>query len=504
MPTYLIHLAQCNYDFRRPELESLAELYNINYLKPNGDKNIFENLETDQLNPYLILELENEQDAISLIKRSILTMGIYELYGRNTDYNSIIKQINNQEFDSSPFKQSKKLEPENLTMKFQLHTSGARSKYTMPEQIEKFNKFESLNLKNKINLKKPDIVYQLFENFETPDASSPSEVFFTRLVTLSLRSQNILENLRLNKRPYIGTTTFEPELSLVTCNLALVRPYKLTYDPFCGTGGFLTTCAAIEPASMVIGSDLDGRMIRGGSSKSSTKEHIKIRKNRNNDISLPHVKKTNNSNDQKTNNSDDQKTNNYNDQKTNNSNDQKTNNSNNQKNVTKNSGHGEREKTKEVEGVRLNFKHYKQEQQLLGIFTMDFTHNSLRSSLTIDAIICDPPYGIREGIKVLGCKNGQPEKSQFAMKNGQLAYLADDYIAAKKQYSLDALMVDILEFADSRLPVGGRVAFWVPLANAKGIETLVLEEKGGLILKYNCVQSFNNWSRKLLVYVKRS
>ena len=480
MPTYLIHLAQCNYDFRRPELESLAELYNINYLKPNGDKNIFENLETDQLNPYLILELENEQDAISLIKRSILTMGIYELYGRNTDYNSIIKQINNQEFDSSPFKQSKKLEPENLTMKFQLHTSGARSKYTMPEQIEKFNKFESLNLKNKINLKKPDIVYQLFENFETPDASSPSEVFFTRLVTLSLRSQNILENLRLNKRPYIGTTTFEPELSLVTCNLALVRPYKLTYDPFCGTGGFLTTCAAIEPASMVIGSDLDGRMIRGGSSKSSTKEHIKIRKNRNNDISLPHVKKTNNSNDQK------------------------TNNSNNQKNVTKNSGHGEREKTKEVEGVRLNFKHYKQEQQLLGIFTMDFTHNSLRSSLTIDAIICDPPYGIREGIKVLGCKNGQPEKSQFAMKNGQLAYLADDYIAAKKQYSLDALMVDILEFADSRLPVGGRVAFWVPLANAKGIETLVLEEKGGLILKYNCVQSFNNWSRKLLVYVKRS
>ncbi|OBA27509.1 tRNA guanosine-2'-O-methyltransferase [Hanseniaspora valbyensis NRRL Y-1626] len=423
MPTYLIHLAQCNYDFRRPELESLAELYNINYLKPNGDKNIFENLETDQLNPYLILELENEQDAINLIKRSILTMGIYELYGRNIDYDSIINQINNQEFDSSPFKKSKKMEPENMTMKFQLHTSGARSKYTMPEQIEKFNKFESLNLKNKINLKKPDIIYQLFENFETPDASSPLEVFFARLVTLSLRSQNILENLRLNKRPYIGTTTFEPELSLVTCNLALVRPYKLTYDPFCGTGGFLTTCAAIEPASMVIGSDLDGRMIRGGSSKSR---------------------------------------------------------------------------------VRLNFKHYKQEEQLLGLFTMDFTHNSLRSSLTIDAIICDPPYGIREGIKVLGCKNGQPEKSQFAMKDGQLAYLADDYVAAKKQYSLDALMVDILEFADSRLPVGGRVAFWVPLANSKGIETLVVEEKGGLILKYNCVQSFNNWSRKLLVYVKRN
>ena len=482
MPKYLIHLAQCNYDFRRPELESLAELYNINYLKPNGDKNIFENLETDQLNPYLILELENEKDAINLIKRSILTMGIYELYGSNTDYDSIIKQINNQEFDSSPFKQSKKLEPENLTMKFQLHTSGARSKYTMSEQIEKFNKFESLNLKNKINLKKPDIIYQLFENFESPDASNPSEVFFTRLVTLSLRSQNILENLRLNKRPYIGTTTFEPELSLVTCNLALVRPYKLTYDPFCGTGGFLTTCAAIEPASMVIGSDLDGRMIRGGSSKSSTKEHIKIRKNRNNDISTLHATNSDTSLLLE----------------------KKTTTPNDKKNVTKNNDDGEREKVKEVEGVRLNFKHYKQEEQLLGLFTMDFTHNSLRSSLTIDAIICDPPYGIREGIKVLGCKNGQPEKSQFAMKDGQLAYLADDYIAAKKQYSLDALMVDILEFADSRLPVGGRVAFWIPLANAKGIETLVLEEKGGLVLKYNCVQSFNNWSRKLLVYVKKS
>lgn len=455
MPTYLIHLAQCNYNFRRPELESLAELFQVDYLKSNGNINVFEQLELHHSNPYLILELESELDAYNLIKRSILTMGVYEVYGKGPTYDSIIKQI--QDEDKSPFRQHLSEESnKQKTMKFQLYTSGARGKYTMPEQITKFNLFEALNIQNKINLKNPDTTYQLFETFETPDASNPSEVYFTRLVALSLRSQNILENLRLNKRPYIGTTTFEPELSLVTCNLALVKPYKLTYDPFCGTGGFLSTCAALEPGSMIIGSDLDGRMIRGGSSKSSTNTHILNRKNKNENDSVEKL--------------------NYSFAKLN---------------------------KRNAEGVRLNFEHYGNEKQLLGLMTMDFTHNSLRSSLKIDSIICDPPYGIREGIKVLGCKNGQPEKSKYAIRDGKLAYLADDYIAAKKPYCLDELMVDILKFADSRLPINGRVAFWVPLANAKGIETLVLEEEGDLILLYNCVQQFNNWARRLLVYVKK-
>lgn len=455
MPKYLIHLAQCNYDFRRPELESLAELYKIDYLSPNSSINVLEKLDSDTKNPYLILNLNSEADAFNLIKRSILTMGIYELYGSGDSYESVIEQIQKEDTEMSPFiNYLTNQENTNKTMKFQLYTSGARSKYTMPEQIETFNKFEKLNIKNKISLKNPDIVYQLFEKFDSPDALLPSKVYFTRLVALSLRSQNILENLRLNKRPYIGTTTFEPELSLVTCNLALVKPFKLTYDPFCGTGGFLSTCATIEPKSMVLGSDLDGRMIRGGSTKSSTHTHIASRKNKNENEVLDDI-------------------------------------------VEK-----KLSEKREVEGVRLNFKHYKQEQQLLGLMTMDFTHNSLRSSLTIDSIICDPPYGIREGIKVLGCKNGQPEKSKFAFRDGKLAYLADDYVAAKKQYSLDELILDILSFADSRLPVKGRVAFWIPVTNAKGLETLVLASHGNLVLKYNCVQEFNNWSRRLLVYVK--
>ncbi|XBW35477.1 hypothetical protein QEN19_001050 [Hanseniaspora menglaensis] len=455
MPKYLIHLAQCNFDFRRPELESLAELYNVEYLIPNGNNNVFTELDAFQTAPYLILNLENDFAAFNLVKRSILTMGIYELYGSGQDYDSIISQIASQKTENCSFKQFLGQKETVLkTMRFQLHTSGARSKYTMTEQIKKFNKFEALNIQNKISLKAPDIIYQLFENFDTPESELPSKVFFTRLVTLSLRSKNILDNLRLNKRPYIGTTTFEPELSLVTCNLALVKPYKLTYDPFCGTGGFLSTCATIEPKSMVIGSDLDGRMIRGGSSKSSTNSHITGRKNKNENEDLEKLV-------------------------------------------------GKLEiQNKKVQGVRLNFKHYKQEEQLLGLMTMDFTHNSLRSSLKIDSIICDPPYGIREGIKVLGSKNGQEEKSKYAMRDGKLAYLADDYVAAKKQYSLDELMIDILKYADSRLPLNGRLAFWVPLANAKGIETFVMKKEGGLVLKYNCVQEFNNWARRLLVYVK--
>ena len=323
----------------------------------------------------------------------------------------------------------------------------------MPEMVEIFNKFACLNIKNKINLKSPDVVFQIFEHYQEVTDTTPGIIYFTKLVQLSLRSNNILDKLRLNKRPYIGTTTFEPELSLVTCNLCLVKPFKFVYDPFCGTGGFLTAAAAIEPTSLIIGSDMDGRMLRGNSSKSSTSTHLANRKNQTpNEIGIE-------------------------------------------------------EKIEGLrlgkQGIELNFEYYGQTRQLMSLMTMDFTHNALRKGLVVDSIMCDPPYGIREGIKVLGTDDVSVlQNSKVSMKEGKLAYLHEDYIASKKQYSLDALIVDILKFGQERLPKNGRLAFWVPTKDKKGVDTLVLEEFDDLKLLYNCKQDFNQWSRRVLAYKK--
>lgn len=53
----------------------------------------------------------------------------------------------------------------------------------------------------------------------------------------------------------------DSELSLIMANQALCGPGKLVYDPFVGTGSFLMTCAHF--GAMTLGSDIDGRQIRG-------------------------------------------------------------------------------------------------------------------------------------------------------------------------------------------------------------------------------------------------
>ena len=70
----------------------------------------------------------------------------------------------------------------------------------------------------------------------------------------------------------------DAELSLIMANQAQAAPGKLIYDPFVGTGSFLFTCAHF--GAFTLGSDIDGRQIRGktgsagGVAGSSVKSNI--------------------------------------------------------------------------------------------------------------------------------------------------------------------------------------------------------------------------------------
>ena len=79
-------------------------------------------------------------------------------------------------------------------------------------------------------------------------------------------------------REYLGTTSMDPELSLVMANMALVQDGSFVLDPFVGTGSVLITCAhfgaytvspMISLLDIKMGADIDGRQIRG-KSKAST------------------------------------------------------------------------------------------------------------------------------------------------------------------------------------------------------------------------------------------
>ena len=151
-----------------------------------------------------------------------------------------------------------------------------------------------------------------------------------------------------------------------------------------------------------------------------------------------------------------------------------------------------------------NFKQYGLESTYLGSFVSDLTNTPLRmiprdndfSRGYLDGIVCDPPYGVREGLKVLGSRQ---ELLDSERKSHQDQYQQPGYIPPKRPYSFTALLDDILAFAAATLVEDGRLSMWMPTANDEDIE-LVIPSHLCLQLQSVCVQAFNKWSRRLLTY----
>lgn len=66
----------------------------------------------------------------------------------------------------------------------------------------------------------------------------------------------------------------------------------------------------------------------------------------------------------------------------------------------------------------------------------------------------------------------------------------DKYIPPKRNYSLEAMLGDILDFAATSLVDGGRLSLWMPTANDEEAE-LGIPKHAALELTFLCVQAFN-------------
>lgn len=69
-----------------------------------------------------------------------------------------------------------------------------------------------------------------------------------------------------------------------------------------------------------------------------------------------------------------------------------------------------------------NFVQYDLTSRLGDNFISDLTNTPLRATRLFDGIVCDPPYGVREGLKVLGSRDPRKGK-QAVFNNGEAAHL---------------------------------------------------------------------------------
>ncbi|KAF7191263.1 tRNA (guanine(10)-N2)-methyltransferase [Pseudocercospora fuligena] len=171
--------------------------------------------------------------------------------------------------------------------------------------------------------------------------------------------------------------------------------------------------------------------------------------------------------------------------------------------------------------VQANFVQYGTTSFYLDGFAADLTNTPLRAYRYLDSIVCDPPYGVREGLRVLG-SNKASLQAEVLLKDGTLAHLKSDYIPPKKPYSFLRMIDDILDFSATTLVDNGRLCMWMPVAGAVEDEidpdaaaVAISDEMPGtekeyaipkhpcLALVSHCRQDFNKWSRRLLSYRRR-
>lgn len=310
---FLLRLIQLHESFRKAELESLALLHKIT----------LEIIQYDISSPFAIVDLPSGACATALISRSVLCKSIHELWGSGTTLLALHEDV----------KRRRASEPESWSKhrdsSFRFNVDCYQGSRSLLEQREIINSFAYLDLQGPIAMKAPDEEFTVFENYLEQYEKIPSALYLGRLIASSDR--DAILRFDLKKRRYISTTTMDAELALVSSNLALSAPGRVVYDPFCGTGSFLV--AAAYHGAQVLGSDMDGRSIRG----------------------------------------------------------------------------------KPERNFRSNFEQYGIMNGLLGTFVADLTNSPVRlgggeerrvhsTGRWLDAIVCDPPYGVREALKVLGSR----------------------------------------------------------------------------------------------------
>ncbi|KAG6000598.1 hypothetical protein E4U21_005289 [Claviceps maximensis] len=152
--------------------------------------------------------------------------------------------------------------------------------------------------------------------------------------------------------------------------------------------------------------------------------------------------------------------------------------------------------------LKGNFRQYGLEMGLGDVFSADLVNTPIRRDRRIwDGVVCDPPYGVREGLKVLGLRN--PDKTPWLIEKGKTNASLPDFVPPKKPYSFLAMLDDLLAFAADTLVDHGRLSFWMPTANDEDQE-IPVPTHPSLELVVICAQKFNKWSRRLITFRRLS
>jgi tRNA (guanine10-N2)-methyltransferase len=154
--------------------------------------------------------------------------------------------------------------------------------------------------------------------------------------------------------------------------------------------------------------------------------------------------------------------------------------------------------------VWTNFEDYELDPPV-GLLRADLDRNPFKTDMRdmFDAILADPPYGVRAGGRK---SNSRPDV---------LIRDRSTHIPATAPYPLGDCLADLLDWAARVLVPGGRLAYWAPALplDEEGVGTAVtsgmvssseeLPQHPNLVTKFNCEQILGGrYNRRLIVMEK--
>lgn len=146
---------------------------------------------------------------------------------------------------------------------------------------------------------------------------------------------------------------------------------------------------------------------------------------------------------------------------------------------------------------------YGYDQRFLDVVAFDVTHGPWRRGGFLDAIVTDPPYGVRAGAKRLGKsttrKRNTLRDEPYQFDDGTFAHERPGYLPPSKPYELVDLTLDLVQLSRYLLVPGGRLVFFLPTVNDdfEHVDVPVVEGMREVKHEDGSLQDFGKWGRRV-------
>nr|XP_048281403.1 tRNA (guanine(10)-N2)-methyltransferase homolog isoform X2 [Myodes glareolus] len=388
------------------EIKSLLSLFGGQFINSQ---------ETYGKSPFWILSIPSEDIARNLMKRTVCAKSIFELWGHGKSSEELYTSLKNYPVEKMvPFLHSES------TYKIKIHTFNKT--LTQEEKVKRIDALEFLPFEGKVNLKKPQHVFSVLEDYGLDPnriPENPHNIYFGRWIADGQRE--LIESYSVKKRHFIGNTSMDAGLSFIMANHAKVKENDVVFDPFVGTGGLLIASAHF--GAYVCGTDIDYNTVHG-----LGKASRKNQKWRGPD-----------------------------------------------------------------ENIRANLRQYGLEKFYLDVLVSDASKPSWRKGTYFDAIITDPPYGIRESTRRSGSQKEIPKGIEKC---------PESHVPVSLSYHLSDMFFDLLNFAAETLVLGGRLVYWLPVYTPEYTEEMVPWHPC-LKLISNCEQKLSSHTARRLITMEK-